>query len=713
MPAEYTLGLNQYTHSASAVLLDRSGEVVFALSKERITRKKHDGGDTAELVRHTLEQAGIGCSDLALVVANNHLFRIEPFEETLPWAAALDQYRPGYLSDDNLLPGVRKVELSHHLAHAWSVMQDAPFDDGLIVVMDGIGSTWHDLHAGDVAVDTFTDLDLPKAEGFEQIPNEPDLTTGWREGESAFLFRGSDLTRTFKRWIAEKTPTFLYNYGFENMESLGAVYSRISSHVFGDWNACGKIMGLAPCADKWASDIPRRKVMSGPLENLKVNWSRLHAEPATNQWADESNHPKYARLADDAQKDLEDIALDFLKRLREKTGAANICLAGGVALNSTLNGRIHRELGFEQIYIPPAPGDDGVALGCARFGYALLQKEAGEVTAPEPFHPYQGTEFEIGEIQEALHDKAAWLEWVEVDDAADSAAHWLAEGEVIGWFQGRSEFGPRALGNRSILATPADVGMIERINSAIKKRESYRPFAPTVLANHANDWFQNVTPSPYMSLTVDARPDKAEQIPSVIHFDGTARIQTLRRRDNPLYHRLIEGFHQRTGMPMILNTSFNIKGEPLVDSPTDAIRAFLDSDLDAVYLGPFRAWKRPWPSSQDELGDTALDTLTPQADDNFTAEVTSKSDGEVLSVRIMAGGRTHDADSMELGLLEHADGSATVTEIETFFAEEFDAEPSEIRTRLERLWRLQLLHFTEHATVDPEEVIPDWSAPAS
>ncbi|MBT5101599.1 MAG: hypothetical protein HN844_06145 [Planctomycetes bacterium] len=733
MSAGYTLGLNQYTHSASAVLLDADGCVVFALSKERVTRKKHDGGDTAELVRHVLEQADIKSSDLSLVVANNHLFRISPFEETLPWAAALDQYRPGYLSDDNLLPGVRKVELTHHLAHAWSVLQDAPFDDGLIVVMDGIGSTWHDLHAGDAAPETFTDLDLPKAEGFEQVPHDPDLSTGWREGESAFLFRDGALARTFKRWIAEKTPNFLYNYGFENMESLGAVYSRISSHIFGDWNACGKIMGLAPCAGEWAAETPRRKVMSGPLESLKINWARLHAEPAPNQWANSDNHPKYARLADDVQKDLEDIALDFLKRLREKTGATHLCLVGGVALNSTLNGRIHRESGFEQVYIPPAPGDDGVALGCARFGHALLQKEnyaraqtasdaraladgdtiLNSATKPEPFHPYQGTEFEITDIQAALQDKAAWLEWVEVDDAAESAAHWLAESEVIGWFQGRSEFGPRALGNRSILATPADGKMIKRINSAIKKRESYRPFAPTVLADHADDWFQNVTPSPYMSLTVNARTDKAGQIPAVIHFDGTARIQTLRRRENPLYHRLIEGFHKRTGIPMVLNTSFNIKGEPLVDSPSDAIRAFLDSDLDAVFLGPFRAWKRPWPADADELGDSALGSLTPQADSTFTAEVTSSADGDVLSVRLMAGGNTHDADAMELGLLEHSDGTATVAELEAFFVEEFDAEVSEIHSRLERLWKLQLLHFIEHAATDPEEVIPDWSTPAS
>ncbi len=717
MSARYVLGLNQYTHSAAACLVDADGELVFALAKERVTRKKHDGGDNAQVVQAVLEGAGIEREQIALCVANNHLFRIPPFEQTLPWAVALNQHPSTYMSDWNLLPGVRRHELSHHLAHAWSVLTTAPFERGLIVVADGIGSTYADVHrlSSDSHLGEYTsDADVAKADSFRQFPADlseqlKQQNATFREAESVFRFDGMKLEALWKRWIREHTPVFLYNYGFENQESLGAVYSRVSSHVFGDWNACGKIMGMAPWAGRWQNadgDVGPRPLMTGPLEELAVDWQRLRNEPAPNQWQDKEHRPEYAQLSADVQRDLETVMLEFLTRLQQQTGERNLCLVGGVGLNSTMNGRIAREAGFDQVYLPPWPGDDGIAVGCAQFGHALLSAEAVAGDAAEGGHrsaatsvsqiagltrrsiaptPYLGGSADPEDIGDALH---AMEPWIEVDDGGvDAAADALAAGKVIGWFQGRSEFGPRALGNRSILATPADGDMIDRINAMIKKREAFRPFAPTVLAEHAADFFADVTPSPYMSLTVHTHEHQRSRIPAVVHVDGTARIQTLQREHNPLYHDLVSAFHQRSGLPMVLNTSFNIKGEPIVETADDALRHFLDSDLDELYLGQLRITKRPFPSDE-ELAD-----LHPVAHAGFTAQMLSNADGEAMQVNLMAHGQNWEADQLELGILEACTGESTTADLLNDFESEFEVDPAEVLQHLRQCYQRRLIQF--------------------
>ena len=691
MPAGVVLGLNQYTHSAAACLGGPDGEPLFAGAKERLTRKKHDGGDVAELVEHALASCGLALGDLELAVANNHLFRIDAFESTLEWAQALDQYRPSYLRPTNLLPGVAKRELSHHLAHAWSVMPLAPFEEGLIVVMDGIGSTWRERNRpGDGYASC---ADLPRAGGFQQVPETPEASEGWREGESVFSFRGLELELLFKRWIREHTPTLLYNYGFENMESLGAVYSRVSSHVFGDWNACGKVMGMAPWAPVWnaggaaAEGGPDEAwVLRGPLEQLQVNWPRLRSAPHPNGWEDEAHRPGYAQLSHDLQRDLEQVVLPFLAGLRERTGARNLCLAGGVALNSTLNGRICRETGFEQVYIPPWPGDDGVAVGCALYGHHQLRPAAP--AARRPWSPLLGAQPGAEEREEALAAYAPWIEVEPCPDPAEAAAEAVADGQVLGWFQGRAEFGPRALGNRSILADPRDGGMVARINAAIKKREAFRPFAPTVLAEKAEQWFEGVTPTPYMSLTVSARAGRAEQIPAVVHVDGSARIQTLGAADNPGYRRLIEAFEARTGLPMVLNTSFNIRGEPLVESAEDAIRSFLESDLDLLVLEDRLVRKAAFPAPA-----TAGSEQVRPVHEAGTAELVSDPDGEPLSQQVLSGGRTVELSPLEHGLWENCDGEAALEELLAAFEQEWELAPSDCLAALERLWSQRLIRF--------------------
>ncbi len=694
MSARYVLGLNQYTHSASACLLDEYGQIVYALAKERVTRKKHDGGDNAEVIEAVLKGVGIQRDQISLCVANNHLFRIPPFEKTLPWAVSLNQHPPSYVSPQNLLPGVAKHELSHHLAHAWSVMPLAPFESGLIVVADGIGSTYADVHRLSTSSDLgaySSDADLAHANGYVQLPanlqqqiSEKNAT--FREAESVFQFDGLQLKSLFKRWIKEHSPVFLYNYGFENQESLGAVYSRVSSHIFGDWNACGKVMGMAPWAGRWQPDPGARRVLTGPLEELQVDWQRLQMEPGANGWEEKENRAAYARLSADLQHDLEEVVLDYLRRLQQQTGERNLCLVGGVALNSTLNGRIAREAGFEQVFIPPWPGDDGVAIGCAQFGHYLQNTSAKPARAA--IQPYLGGAANRADIEMALEEVANWIDLEpESENRVERAADALAAGLVVGWFQGRSEFGPRALGNRSILATPADPDMVQRINAAIKKRESFRPFAPTVLAAYADEFFADVNASPFMSLTVHTHPHQQQRIPAVVHVDGTARIQTLQREDNPLYYQLIEAFYHRTGLPMLLNTSFNIKGEPIVESAADALRHFLDSELDLLILEGNVVHKRAFPDFDE------LQELRPVAFSGFTAEVVSNAEGETMRLSLMAHGQNWEAEQLELGVLEACTGEMTTADLITEFQAEFDVDPSDVVACLQQSYQRRLLHF--------------------
>jgi carbamoyltransferase len=691
MARDLILGLNQYTHSAAVCVLDASGKMLFCGEKERLTRKKHDGGDTAELVEHALEAVGAKLDDIRMVCANNHLFRIDRFHETIDWATALYQHRASYTSEFNLLPGVERLELSHHLAHAWSVLPYAPFDSGIIVVMDGMGSTLHEMQMP--GANYHTDLDLEKHPQFHDVARQGEAF-GWREGESAFVFEGNELQQLYKRFVAEPTPTLLYNYGFENMNSLGALYSRVSSHIFADWNSCGKVMGMAPWASDWNKSYQHQPILSGSLDDLKVDWQRLHDEPHPHQWSDESNRGGYASLAADMQSDIERVTLDFLQDLRQKTGAKNLIMVGGVALNSTLNGRIHRESGFDEVFIPHYPGDQGLAAGCAAFAYAQLN-DGKLPTAQQSLSPYSGCEYGDKDIETGLSDWQDWLEEAELDgvEVADVVAEAINEGKIIAWFDGPSEFGPRALGNRSILADPRRAEMVTKINSAIKKREAYRPFAPTVLSEKVSEWFEDDSPSPYMSLTVQARNDKASEIPAVVHADGSSRIQTLRRKDNPKYYDLIERFEKLSGVPMVLNTSFNIKQEPIVETPSQAMKSFLYSDLDLLVINGRLFQQREFP-------EMLTSSMVPLAAPNFTAESMSDAEGNNVSVRLMVHGDTYDIEQIELGILEVSNGENTLHDIVDYFKENWDVEQDTLLGHLQGLYSRRLLSIVTPAAVE-------------
>ncbi len=682
------LGVNKYSHDTSLCAANaHTGQVLFAVSKERLTRRKHDSGNIAVLVESCLEALDLDLESIDKVVLNNHHHRILPLLESnlrhMEWEAGLrinGGAEDGYDDPENLLPQhlsehVRLEELSHHLAHAYSTAVQAPFDSGLCVVMDGMGETYRSMLRGVLDQDSTYTSDLSFGiDSFECIPRNlrHQAATShfdWREAESVYTFaKTSDgqmrLRPVFKRFVPEASPPTLYNHGFENMDSMGALYSRVSSHIFGDWNACGKVMGLAPWATHhWngpkdvttrAIHVPTEPIFKGQLyaDNFQINRTLLEGLPCIarsdpdlfredgtmnkrydfddNEKNDEQQNDSTVKkvpaqvaldaiaLAQRIQMDLETVAMDFVQHFQKQTGEVNLCLAGGVALNSVLNGRLARELGFEQTFISPYPGDDGIAVGCCAFGLfgnsdlaerAPFAKENSSSNSPPPpplwkgpLPPYLGPEASKQDIKIAIEEAEPWLEVETIRDQGqlfELMAEEIASGGVIAWYRSRSEMGPRALGHRSILADPRKKGLVRFINQSVKGRESFRPFAPSVLAEEASKWFDlggtdkdnhnsNGNVSPYMSMTAVVHPEKRAFIPAVTHVDGSSRLQTVDSNDEPIYHAFLSAFFKLTGVPLVLNTSFNtLPGEPIVESPQDAIRSFLYSmgSLELLVIG--------------------------------------------------------------------------------------------------------------------------------
>lgn len=689
---ELVIGLNKYSHDTSICAADAtSGKVLFALSKERLTRKKHDSGNVALLVETCLDQLELDLDNVVKVVVNNHHHRVLPMEkdvEHLEWETGMGingGVETGYTDEENLLFEAQQIELSHHLAHAYSAACQSPFESGLVMVMDGMGETYRTMKCGIENQDDSYVCDLQFEGQYECIPSDIEERSktsmyDWREAESAYEFtktsNGISVKPIFKRFTQENTPPVLYNHGFENMDSVGALYSRASSHIFGDWNACGKVMGLAPwMGHKWdlddgrdtdeqlSAEVLENPILKGKLfkegaDALQIDRSYMKRTPlfARNDpdlFDDDGNMVRERRydfddndvvsddnytkklptnvaleaisLAHRMQIDLETTILDFVRYCKDKTGHVNLCVAGGIALNSVLNGRLSRELGFKNVFIPPYPGDDGIAIGCCAyglFGNDIRDKNIMDSKRPtlwkKPISPYLGPYYSYDEILKAIEGASPWIE-VELV-AKDKRrfqimADELEQGGVVAWFQGRSEIGPRALGHRSILADPRKKGLVRFINEIVKKRESFRPFAPSCLAEEASKWFhlagdntvETSNVSPYMSITATVKEDKRELIPAVTHVDGSSRLQTVTKEDEPMYHSFISAFYERTGIPMVLNTSFNtLPGEPIVETPRDAIRSFLCSmgSIDLLVMGDY-VIKRKEANVRSLLGETS------------------------------------------------------------------------------------------------------------
>nr|WP_238412151.1 carbamoyltransferase C-terminal domain-containing protein [Saccharothrix deserti] len=514
-----------------------------AVEEERITRKKYGYGLGPRLQRceagaYVLAEGGITAADVDLVVAN-------------------DLLNPSYV----LRYQDRVRWIGHHVAHAASTFYTSPFERAAVLVMDGRGS--------ELTVD------------------------GVRRGETISSYTGDASGIRVVRAVhgrlgaAARVPDESYE------DSVGWLYEAVAKAIglttTGDVGAPGKAMGLAPYGTRrYVDDLAAfYRLTDGEFRQSAQQQQALLAFAAAQlQRAGEGQAAEEVRadLAYAVQANTERIVLELARWLHRVTGEKALCLAGGVALNSVANFKILQETPFEELYVVPAAGDHGTAIGAALYGHHDL---AGHpwVPAPEPFSPYLGRHYDAAQIDAALEP---YLDRVTVERGADvvqRTAEDLAQGLIVGWFQGRSEVGPRALGNRSIFADPRDPAMKDRINAKVKHREPFRPFAPVVTEANQAALFSTAVPAYYMLIVPQVRESARHRIPAVTHVDGSARLQTASPVLNPRLCDLLEAFDRRTGVPVLLNTSFNDNEEPIVETPGDAIRCFLRTDLDRLVLG--------------------------------------------------------------------------------------------------------------------------------
>jgi carbamoyltransferase len=550
-----TLGINYSQMHDSSACIVRDGELLFAVAEERLSRLKHDARFPQLAIQACLDFAKISAADVDEVCFGwQHIGALYRHDLKL---YATGRWPLNYL---NLLNSSRyflsmwhqqngakvfrrtygstKARMrfvDHHFAHALSAYAYSGFDDSAVVVMDGRGA--------------------------------------W-EGTSIWHGRNGRLDHVLT-----------INYP----DSIGLFYSEFTGYLgfvrnSDEW----KVMGLAPYGQPGvdlskfidlAATPPRvhyRQFVTGkPFENLIP----LFGAPREPESEISDHHKNIAYAVQDA---CEHAMTSIAKLALQKTGSRNLCLAGGVALNSKANGKIVASGIVENFFVQPAASDDGVALGAALAPYL---DSNGKLPNKPMRHGYWGPSFDDAAIESALNTYK--IKCAKVSDPATAAAQLLSQGKILGWFQGRMEFGPRALGARSIIADPRDPEMNAKVNNAVKFREWWRPFAPSFKKEAAPEYLESAYDSPFMILTAQVRPEKRSVIPSVTHVDGSARPQTVEREINPLYYRLIDEFGKITGVPVIMNTSFNLRGEAIVHTPTDAIRTFFSSGMDALVIGSF------------------------------------------------------------------------------------------------------------------------------
>ena len=585
MSARYVLGLNKYDHDVSAVLL-RDGVPVAAICKERLTREKNAGGPPDVAAGYCLKAAGIRLGDVDCIVQNSYALNVPELEHDLlsrvhslhlsAGERELALKSPLFLNSD-------AVTISHHLAHAYSAFAPSPFEEGAVMVVDGVGS-----HRRDV---------------LETMPVDDVGADTDRESESYYVFRGTELECVGKDWLPS-IPGVL-SEDFTKQPGLGALYSRVSEYVFGSWNKCGEVMGLAAFGGPRADLRPMMGVRDGRTwalrrwpDFLRNPWvppedDKMPRDQIQELWQRSPHQQEWRDLCWRVQTDLEDALLERARWLHAKTGMKRLVIAGGVALNCVANARIATETPFEEVWVQPVAGDSGIALGCALYGELVQMKQ--------PRRYVMGTDglgarYTDADIDAALSQKpfAPFLNVRRAKDVSAEVAQLLAAGNVVGWHQGCSELGPRALGQRSILCDPRDHAAKERLNARVKHRQAFRPFAPVVPEERAEDWFEPGPPSTHMLFVRRIRKDRLDSIPAVAHVDGTARLQTVVRAQRPELHALLEAFGALTGVPVLVNTSFNVKGEPIVETPLDALLCFLGTDMDVLVLHDRIVRKRFW-----------------------------------------------------------------------------------------------------------------------
>jgi len=598
----YILGISAFYHDSAACLL-KDGEIIAAAQEERFTRKKHDAGFPTHAIQYCLKEAGIASKDIDNVVFYEKPFvKFERLLETyLAFApkgfTSFAKAMPVWIKDKLFQKSAVIKELKstldesvdwrerllfseHHLSHAASAYYPSPFESAAVLTLDGVGE-WT---TTSLAIGSGSDLKVVKEIHFPH--------------------------------------------------SLGLLYSAFTYYTGFKVNSGEyKVMGLAPYGEPRYADLIREKLITvagdGSFQLDMSYFDYATGLTMTNKKFDElfGGPPRASEaeltqremdLAASVQKVTEDIVLELARGIAKETGERNLCLAGGVALNCVANGILLREKIFDNIWIQPAAGDAGGALGAA-FSIWYLHHNRERLVSTERDAmkgAYLGPKFTDAEIEAELTACGAEFKKLSKSEMIEEVASALADEKAVGWMQGRMEFGPRALGGRSIMADPRSPMMQKQLNLKVKYRESFRPFAPSVLREDVGEWFEHDTDSPYMLLVSDVQSDKRRtmtekeealfgidklnvprsSIPAITHVDYSARIQTVHADTNPKYHAVISKFKEKTGCPLVVNTSFNVRGEPIICTPKDAFKCFMGTEMDVLAVGNYVLYKE----QQDE-----------------------------------------------------------------------------------------------------------------
>ena len=541
----WLLGISA-SHNGAACLL-HGDQIVVAIQEERLSRfKRHRiyGCGPSLATAYCLNYAGIDPAELDLIVLcvqgrvseQKHDIGLDPFLKVRS-------------------TGVPILTIPHHYGHAVSTFATSGFAESAILVVDGAGSPASDFTPAETSVlnghgiDAWETISLYYGNGTEVIPLEKHVVD-----------RGAWLGRH-----DSEMPTF---------GSLGGMFSATAQQIFGEVAEAGKVMGLAAYGKPEFPSSDFFEIEGGRFCYMDTVPLRFRHE---RRWPDAAQ--EYEALAASVQAALETALLYLVQHLRELCDSNNLCYAGGVALNSVANERIIRESGYENVYIIPAAEDSGAAIGAAYHGLWHL---TGHNSRRRLLHDAVGRTYSSADVSAALQDRTK-IEVVNSTNVIDDAVELLCDGKIIGWFDGGSELGPRALGQRSILCDPRRPDGKEILNRRVKMREAFRPFAPAAILEEAPNWFEfggSSPESPFMLRVCEVNPQRKDEVPAIVHADGTGRLQTLTREANGRFYELVRRFYERTGVPMVLNTSFNRMGQPIVETPAHAIECLLSTGLD-------------------------------------------------------------------------------------------------------------------------------------
>jgi carbamoyltransferase len=546
------LGVNR-TQDASICLM-QGARVICAIQKERLTRHKHHWGKIDDFRKVYVPRI----TDLAAPIDA----LVECYSSDLEMEK-LDAYEQELGETLMFSPGCRRARISHHVAHLYSVFHPSPFEEAAVMIIDGQGS--------------------PVSEFTEEWAGAANVPGHWREVSSFY--------RADRRRI-ECIGKQLWDRDEQRLVGLGMFYFLLTQAIFPGEGNEGKVMGLAPHGNPHALGLPALEV-DGAQVAIPARWIEILRERGRFRYAssDKSRFSDIANLAAAGQRAFEEAVLEVARWLHGRTGADDLCFAGGTALNCSANDRLLRETPFHRVFIPPAPSDAGTSLGCAVYGLAELLGMRCEYRWENDF---LGPEPHAEEIEAALRDADDLIvqRMQGLDELCARVTGLLCETKVVALYRGRSEFGPRALGHRSILGDPRYAHVRDWINARVKEREWFRPLAPIVLLERAEEFFDIQRPSPFMQFAAPVRPEAAKRIPAVTHVDCTARLQTVSEQDDAFLRALLKAFEARTGIPVLLNTSFNRKEEPIVETPAEALESFRRTPMHALAMPPYLVRKR-------------------------------------------------------------------------------------------------------------------------